>query len=208
MIVLQPSLNQRNVCFLDLPTGELRCQSAMCCIVLRDYDEAARSLIQPMHYSGTRFAAHPGELPKAMQERIDQCAAIALLIDRASTHMHHHSCRFINYGKIAVLINYVQRNVFWHSTKWRYLRRGQDRDALATAQSQRGLGLRFVDLYLALRDQLLHTGSADFGEPCSQKLIQTLARCIRRDLKNNWSLFRHPGTYFSTGRISEHIEKC
>ena len=70
-ILLQPSVNQRNVCFLDPPTGELRRQFAMSYVVLCDYDQPARSLIQAMHYSRPRFTAYSGELPKAIQERID-----------------------------------------------------------------------------------------------------------------------------------------
>src|SRR5271165_1935507 len=78
-----PAMDQRYVTLLHLPAGELLCQLAMRKIILRHNDQAAGFLVQTMHDSRPHLAAHYRQAAKAMQQRIDQRAAIALVISRA-----------------------------------------------------------------------------------------------------------------------------
>ena len=72
-----------------------------------------------------------------MQQRIHQRAAIAFVIGRARAGMYRHARRLVYYGKLCVLKDDVQGNVFRHRPQRRLRSRSEDGDVFASAQPQR-----------------------------------------------------------------------
>src|SRR5207248_4700293 len=63
---LHPAVYERDVGLLYMAAGELFRQLAMGFIVLRDQDQSARGLIEPVNDAGTEFASDGGELAEMM----------------------------------------------------------------------------------------------------------------------------------------------
>ncbi len=104
-------MHERNVALLDLAAGKLLGQLAVCDVVLGDDNQAAGFLVQTVHDAGTHLAAYFRELAESMQQRIDQRAAIALVVGGARAGVDHHSRRLVDDREVGVFIDDVERNV-------------------------------------------------------------------------------------------------
>src|SRR6185436_14745626 len=118
-----------------------------------------------------------------MQQGIHQCALIARIwsfTGRLSCPcMNHHSGRLVDDGQGFVLIDHVQRNVFWSGRYWRWLGRPEDHNLFISAYAVRGSLRSSVHLDLFRRDQLLHARTADIGDRSREEAIQSLPCMLR-----------------------------
>ncbi len=79
------------------------------------------------------------QLAEAMQQSIDQRAAIALVLRRSGTGVDHHSRGLVHHCQVIVFVNDIERNVFGdRAQRWR-LRIAENRDLLAATQLERCL---------------------------------------------------------------------
>ena len=65
-----------------------------------------------MHDARPQLASNLRKGGEAMEQRVDQRAAIALVVGRARAGVDHHSRRFVNHSEIVIFVNDVERNIF------------------------------------------------------------------------------------------------
>ena len=70
-----------------------------------------------------------------VEQSIDQCSAIALVVSGSCAGMDHHASGLIYHGEIIVFVNDVERNVFRDSTQRRAHNIAQDFDGFVTHQA-------------------------------------------------------------------------
>src|ERR1035438_7258886 len=95
-----------------------------------------------------------------MQERVDKGATAACIFILTGACMHHHARRLVDDGKVCVLVNYVEGNVFRRRLERRWMRLASDDDLLAAAQFERSLGLCAIHKHVALFAEQLHPRTA------------------------------------------------
>ena len=151
-VLCRPAVHQRDILLLYLASGELRPQLAMGDIVLGHDDQAAGFFVESMNNARPQLTADIRQRTKAMQQRVDQGAAIALVIRGSRTGVHHHARRLVDDRKVSIFVNDVKRDVFRDGSQRRQHRIAEDRDLLAAAQLQRRLRRRVADQRLLFGD--------------------------------------------------------
>jgi hypothetical protein len=132
------------------------------------------SLVEPVHNAGAQVAAGRGELLEAVEQRIDQRAAVARVLILARPGVNHHPGRLVDHRQVGVFENHVQRNVFRNCPEGRGMRLAGNRDPLAAAQLHRSLLLLAVDQHVALLHEQLHARTAHALQLRGQKLVKPL----------------------------------
>src|SRR5260370_12370860 len=89
--------------------------------VLWDYDQATSFFVQTGDDAGTQLAADLGERAEAVQQSVDQGAAIAVGVGGPGAGVDHHSGGFIDDREVWVFIDKVERD---------FLRDGEEGGAL------------------------------------------------------------------------------
>lgn len=131
-----------------------------------------------MHNSRTKFAANLRKVLEMTEKRIHQRAAIADLITCACARMHQHSRGFVHYGKRAIVVKDLERDIFRLRAKWWQLDLVRQLDFVAGLNGVGGFLLSAVDLHLLLPDELLHTSAAHLGNRSGKKLVETLSPLV------------------------------
>ena len=106
-----------------------------------------------------------------MQQRVDQRAAVALVVGGACPGMHHHPGGLVDDGEVVVLEDDVERNVFGMGPQRRGVGVAEDGDLLSTLQRQRGLAV----------DPLISAFSSSSN--CCTRARLTSGICVAK----NWS---------------------
>ena len=110
-------------------------------VVAGDENQAAGFLVETMHDAGTRLAADLRKLGEAVQQRVDQRAAIAVVVGGARSGVHHHAGRLVDDGEVVVLVDDIERNIFGHGAQRRRRGIAEDGDGLAAFELQRRLAI-------------------------------------------------------------------
>src|SRR5690349_16850500 len=114
-------------------------------IRLGDEDQPASLLVEAMNDAGPDFAAHGRQTSKVMQESVDECSTIALIVRSTGAGVDHHSCRLVDDGEVVILVDNFKRNVFWQGAKGRTFSSAQYDNLLVSAKFQGCLGRLMVD---------------------------------------------------------------
>ena len=109
-------------------------------IVFGDDEQAAGVAVQAVHDAGAQRAADSGESGEAVQQSIDQGAAVAGGVLRAGSGVDHHSGGLIDDRKVVVFIDDVQLDGLGKGAQGLGFRRSKQRDTVAGPQLGRGLG--------------------------------------------------------------------
>ena len=104
---------------------------------------------------GRSFAADGRQAGKVMQESVDECSAIPLIVGGSGSGVHHHSCGFVDDREVVIFVDDFERNVFWHGTQGRTFSGAQYGNLLVPAKFQRGLGRVVVDQNFLFGNELL-----------------------------------------------------
>src|SRR5262249_31596930 len=84
-----PAVNQSEIGFLNLASGELLRQASMSDICLGHLHQTARLLVQTMDDSGSQFAADLRQVVEAMKQRVDHGSARArIVLARTGVYAH------------------------------------------------------------------------------------------------------------------------
>ena len=67
-------------------------------VVLGNDDQPAGCFIEPMDDAWTQIAASRRKRLESMQQGIDERSAAARVFRLARSRVHHHACRFVDYG--------------------------------------------------------------------------------------------------------------
>src|SRR5579872_6496485 len=135
-----------------------------------------------------------------MQERVNQCPAIARIVAGPRTRVNHHPRRLVNNRQIVIFINDIERDFFGNSLEWRTLRLANKSDRLASTQLQRSFRRSVVDKNFFFRDKLLHPRSANTTEVRSEELVEALVCVCWRNRNRTNGMFRHRREH--TGKAS------
>src|ERR1700752_882646 len=79
----------------------------MSAVILCDQDATAGFLIQSVNYSRPESAANTAQVFNVMQQGIDERSR-----PNACARMNHHACRLVDYKKVTVFKQDLDRNVF------------------------------------------------------------------------------------------------
>src|SRR5690348_4052526 len=101
-------------------------------VVLRNQNQPTGLLVEAMHNAWTGITIESAELTKTIQQRIDQCAAIAVLV--SGSGVHHHARRLVDDRQILILVHDGKRYVFWEGLQRRTLGFTGNLDQLAAAK--------------------------------------------------------------------------
>ena len=111
-----------------------------------------------MHDARSQGAAHVRQrIAIVMEKRIDQGAAAARIVRGTAAGVHGHACGFIDHGKVVVLIDDRERDVFWRGFERRGLGLAGDLYPVAWFHAIAGLLHAAVHVYLTVVDQELDT---------------------------------------------------
>ncbi len=134
------TVDQRDVCLLDLASGELRGQLAMGGVVFGDHDEAAGFFVEAVDDAGAQLAADLRERAEAVQQGVDQGVAIAVGVGGAGAGVDHHTGGFVDDGEVGVFIDNVERDCFGDGAQGRAFDFAEDFDCFAAAEVEGWLG--------------------------------------------------------------------
>ncbi len=76
-------------------------------VVLCNYKQSGGILVYPVHYSGAQNAVYSAEAVKSVQQCVYQ-RAFGIAVARVDGH----ALRLVHNGNVAVLVDYVKRNIF------------------------------------------------------------------------------------------------
>jgi hypothetical protein len=99
-----------------------------------------------------------------MQQSVNQSSAVSVILGSSGAGVHHHSSRLIYDGKVIVLVNNVERNLFRHGPQWRTFNFTNNLNALPSAQMERSFGWLSIYKHFFLRNELLDPGTAGVGK--------------------------------------------
>src|SRR5205085_7118548 len=134
---------------VHLARRELPSQLAMRLVIFRDHHQTAGGAVEAVYDSRPQLSTHRGERAKMMQESIHQSAAVAGVLSRARSGMHHHSSRLFDDREIAVFVNNVERYLLSHRPQRLSMRRLRDRDFFSTYQPKGSERCASAQLHLA-----------------------------------------------------------
>ena len=171
-------MHQRYVALLHLARGKLLPQVAVGDVVAGDEDQPAGLLVEAMHDAGARLAADLRKLGEAVQQRVNQRAAIAIVVGRARAGVHHHAGRLIDDGEVVVFVDDVERNIFGHGAQRRRRGVAHDGDGFAAFELERCFRWLAIDQRLLFLQQQLYAGATGVGDLRDEVLVEALASSV------------------------------
>jgi len=169
MVTCKEAVGEGEVDLFDRAGGELGSEGAVRGVGTGDEENAAGVAVKAVHDAGARIAAGLGEPAEAMEERVDERAAVV-----TRTEMDHHARGLVDGDDGVVFIKDVHRQILGKGAQRR--RRGglnADRFAAAECQGRLGGGLA-GDAHPARLDPLLQAGARVLGEMVLQEVIEAL----------------------------------
>src|ERR1700722_8349609 len=108
-------------------------------VVFCDDDEATGYFVEAMHDPGTQIAIDAGESGEAVQQRVDQCSSIALILGGTGASVDHHSSRLVDDGEIVVLVDDIEWDVFSKGAHFWTMDFAENFDVLIANKTERRL---------------------------------------------------------------------
>jgi hypothetical protein len=131
-------------------------------IVFSDDHQASRIFVQTMHDTGTEFAADTGELGTVREQGIDEGSFLG-----TGGGMHDHPLRLVQYEKVLVLENDVERNGF-RGDGTRTRRQNRRGNQIADLCFEAGFDTSAVHINRSGVNQPLYLCARDVGELTSE----------------------------------------
>jgi hypothetical protein len=131
VVFCEVPMEEGNVGFGHLATGEHLTELAVGTIVFGYEDEAAGEFVEAMNDAGTKVASNIRQLRKVKEEGVNEGAAIARVVGGAGTSVNHHASRFVDHRKVLVLMDDVEGDVLGDGVKGWRLRCAFNLDGLA-----------------------------------------------------------------------------